>query len=91
MTTTVVNKRSNGFKRSHNRIYTGRDSPWGNPFAHLPLSRTKARFQVATACPQADHLDGPEHTVKDGIGPPTWKRPTQGTAHVSEDAIDPQF
>ena len=48
MTTTVVNKRSEGFVRNHNQVYIGRGSPWGNPFTHLPLSRTKAQFQVAT-------------------------------------------
>lgn len=48
MTTTVVNKRSKGFKRNDNQIYIGRGSIWGNPFTHLPLSRTKAQFQVAT-------------------------------------------
>ena len=48
MTTTVVNKRLLGFKPNANQRYIGRGSPWGNPFTHLPLSRTKARFQVET-------------------------------------------
>ena len=29
-------------------MYIGRDSPRGNPFTHLALSRTKVQFQVAT-------------------------------------------
>jgi hypothetical protein len=48
MKTTVVNKRSPGFKPNANQRYIGRGSPWGNPFTHLPLGRTKAQFQVAT-------------------------------------------
>jgi len=48
MTTTVVNKRSKGFVRNHNQVFIGRGSPWGNPFTHLPVSRTKAQFQVST-------------------------------------------
>ena len=48
MTTTVVNKRSPGFKPNANQRYIGRGSPWGNPFTHLPLSRTKAQFHVET-------------------------------------------
>jgi hypothetical protein len=48
MSTTVINKRSKAFIRNNNQIYIGRGSPWGNPFTHLPLSRTKAQFQVAT-------------------------------------------
>jgi hypothetical protein len=51
MTTTVVNKKSKWFVGNHSQVYIGRGSPWGNPFTHLPLSRTKAQFQVATACP----------------------------------------
>ena len=45
---TVVNKRSIGFKPNANQRYIGRGSPWGNPFTHLPLSRTKAQFHVET-------------------------------------------
>jgi hypothetical protein len=48
MSAKVINKRSKGFSRNNNQIYIGRSSPWGNPFTHLPLSRTKAQFQVAT-------------------------------------------
>ena len=48
MTTTVVNKRARGFKPNVNQRYIGRGSIWGNPFTHLPLSRTKAQFQVKT-------------------------------------------
>ena len=48
MTTTVVSKRAPGFKPTASQRYIGRGSPWGNPFTHLPLSRTKARFQVET-------------------------------------------
>ena len=48
MTTTVVNKRAPGFKPNANQRYIGRGSIWGNPFTHLPLSRTKAQFQVKT-------------------------------------------
>lgn len=48
MTAVVVNKRSKHFVRNDNQVYIGRGSPWGNPFTHLPLSRTKAQFQVAT-------------------------------------------
>lgn len=29
-------------------VYIGRGSKWGNPFTHLPVSGTKATFQVAT-------------------------------------------
>jgi len=49
MTTTVVNKRARGLKPNAHRRYIGRGSIWGNPFTHLPLSRTKAQFQVKTA------------------------------------------
>jgi hypothetical protein len=48
MPTIVVNKRSKEFIRNNNQTYIGRGSPWGNPFTHLPLSRTKAQFQVAS-------------------------------------------
>jgi hypothetical protein len=48
VTTTVVNKRSPGFKPNANQRYIVRGSPWGNPFTQLPLSRTKAQFQVET-------------------------------------------
>ena len=48
MSTKVINRRSEEFSRNNNQIYIGRGSPWGNPFTHLPLSRTKAPFQVAT-------------------------------------------
>ena len=48
MSATVINKRSKGFVSNNNQIYIGRGSPWGNPFTHLPLSRTNAQFQVAT-------------------------------------------
>ena len=43
-------------------IYIGRGSPFGNPFTHLPLERTKAKVQVGSrdesiqAC--EDWLDG---------------------------------
>lgn len=46
--TTVVNKRARGFKPNANQRYIGRGCIWGNPFTHLPLSRTKAQFQVKT-------------------------------------------
>jgi hypothetical protein len=49
MTATVVNKRARGFKPNANQRYIGRGSLFGNPFTHLPLGRTKARFQVKTA------------------------------------------
>ena len=48
MSVQVINKRFQDFSRNNNQIYIGRGSPWGNPFTHLPLSRTKAQFQVAT-------------------------------------------
>ena len=48
MTTTVINKRSPGFKPNANQRYIGRGSLWGNPFTHLPLSRAKAQFHVET-------------------------------------------
>ena len=48
MTTTVANKRAPGFKPNGNQRYIGRGSTWRNPFTHLPLSRTKAQFQVET-------------------------------------------
>jgi hypothetical protein len=48
MTSTVVNKKGPGFKPNANQRYIGRGSLWGNPFTHLPLSRTKAQFQVKT-------------------------------------------
>ena len=48
MTSTVVNKRARGFKPDANQRYIGRGSLFGNPFTHLPLSRTKAQFQVKT-------------------------------------------
>jgi hypothetical protein len=48
MPTTVINKRSKQFVRNDNQIYIGRGSPFGNPFTHLPLSRTKAQFHVET-------------------------------------------
>jgi len=44
----VINKRAKEFVRNSNQIYIGRGSPWGNPFTHLALSRTKAQSQVAT-------------------------------------------
>ena len=40
MTTTVVNKRARGFRPNANQRYIGRGSLFGNPFTHLPLSRT---------------------------------------------------
>jgi hypothetical protein len=46
--TSVVNKRAPGFKPNANQRYIGRGSIWGNPFTHLPPSRTKAQFQVKT-------------------------------------------
>jgi hypothetical protein len=48
MTAAVVNKRARGFKPNANHRYIGRGSLFGNPFTHLPLSRTKAQFQVKT-------------------------------------------
>ncbi len=48
MTAAVVNKRARGFKPNANQRYIGRGSLFGNPFTHLPLSRTKAQFQVKT-------------------------------------------
>lgn len=48
MTTMVVNERSPGFRPNANQRYIGRGSLFGNPFTHLPLSRTKAQFQVKT-------------------------------------------
>jgi hypothetical protein len=48
VTTTVINKRSPGFKPNANQRYIGRGSLWGNPFTHLPLSRAKAQFHVET-------------------------------------------
>jgi hypothetical protein len=48
VTTTVANKRALGFKPNAKQRYIGRGSPWGNPFTHLPLSRTKAQFHVET-------------------------------------------
>lgn len=41
--TTVVNHRFDAFD-----IYIGRGSVWGNPFTHLPLDRTQAKYHVAT-------------------------------------------
>ena len=29
-------------------VYIGRGSIWGNPFTHLPLVKTQAKYQVAT-------------------------------------------
>ena len=46
--TTVINKRARSFEPNANQRYIGRGSIWGNPFTHLPLSRTKAQFQVKT-------------------------------------------
>lgn len=42
-TTRVVNLRRDAYD-----IYIGRGSRWGNPYTHLPLSGTKAEFQVAS-------------------------------------------
>lgn len=41
----VINLRKNGQFRT---IYIGRGSPYGNPFTHLPLNKTKALVQVWT-------------------------------------------
>ena len=46
--TTVVNKRARDFRSNPNQIYIGRGSQWGNPFTHLPLEKTKAKWQVKT-------------------------------------------
>lgn len=41
--TRVVNLRQEAYD-----VYIGRGSVWGNPYTHLPLTQTKAMFQVAT-------------------------------------------
>lgn len=43
---TVVNSK-NHIPTNHD-IYIGRGSPLGNPFTHLPVNITKAKYQVAT-------------------------------------------
>jgi hypothetical protein len=48
MTAAVVDKRASSFKPNANQRYIGRGSLFGDPFTHLPLSRTKAQFQVKT-------------------------------------------
>lgn len=46
MSTIVRNVRNT--RKSNETVYIGRGSIWGNPFTHLPLSRTQATVQVRT-------------------------------------------
>ena len=43
MTTTVVNK-----NKSKYDVYIGRGSKWGNPYTHLNLDSSKAKYKVKT-------------------------------------------
>lgn len=70
--TTIVH-----FKKSPYDIYIGRPSIWANPFTHLPLETTKAKFQAKTRkdsieCYEGWIMEHPElldqlHTLKDKV------------------------
>lgn len=42
--TCVVNSETENFD-----VYIGRGSKWGNPYTHLPLAQTKAKYKVGSA------------------------------------------
>ena len=43
MITEVVNKNKDRYD-----VYIGRGSKWGNPYTHLPLSDTQAKYKVSS-------------------------------------------
>jgi hypothetical protein len=70
MKTTAVNK----YKGEYD-IWAGRGSQWGNEYTHLPLHRTKAKYQVAT---RQESLRNYERDARAREGLVEWLRPLVG-------------
>jgi hypothetical protein len=59
----VANKRDlpEGWQQNPKYVYIGRGSPWGNPWTHLPLDKTKAQYKVST---RGEAIGAYEHWIR---------------------------